>query len=56
MNLRKDDPLYYKQKLAELLRQAEENGLTIDIGQPERGNYRIYFKNDIGECVGTNLW
>lgn len=29
MGLRKDDPVYYKKKLTDLLKQAKENGLII---------------------------
>ena len=29
MALRKDDPIYYKKKLTDLLNQAKENGIII---------------------------
>ena len=31
MNLRKDDPIYYKKKIKDLLQQAKENNIEITL-------------------------
>lgn len=31
MNLRKDDPIYYKKKINELIQQAKENNIEITL-------------------------
>lgn len=52
-----DDPVYWKKKLADLLRTAEECGCKISHSTTiEKGNIRIYFENNIGEKCGTNLY
>lgn len=47
-SLRKDDPVYYKVQLQKLLKQAVDNGLSVEIKENE-----ISFTNDIGEktCI-----
>lgn len=42
MTLRKDDPVYYKKKLTELIKQAKENGLVVSL----EGS-KIIFKREI---------
>lgn len=41
MALRKDDPVYYKKKMIELLMQAKANGLEIKV----KDNGTIFFKS-----------
>jgi hypothetical protein len=36
MSLRKDDPVYYKKKIIELFKQAQENGLEIELNETDR--------------------
>lgn len=50
--LRKDDPLYYKETMKKLIREAEENGLNVYYKESHTGTM-VYFKNDIGECAGV---
>ena len=50
MSLRKDDPVYYKHKIANLMKQAQENGLKIDAVANSKGVF-IYFKSDIDESA-----
>lgn len=54
MGLRKDDPVYYKVKLNELINQALDNGLTIT-GKHLSNGVMIYFEADNGEMAGVKL-
>lgn len=44
MKLRKDDPIYYRNKLVKLLNQAIEENVEIQCGVLNDG-IKIYFKN-----------
>lgn len=48
--LRRDDPLYYKIAMRGLIQEATENNIKVFY----KGDM-IYFKSDIGECVGVNV-
>lgn len=50
--LRRDDPVYYKRKLKELIEGAQVNGLKIQ-GVVALGNIQILFKSNNGECAGA---
>lgn len=50
--LRRDDPVYYKRKLKELIEGAQVNGLKIQ-GVVALGNIQILFKSSNGECAGA---
>lgn len=55
---RKDDPLYYKHKIGELLLQAEENGVKVEIvsvGAKPR-EVRLQFVGENGDTVGLPLY
>lgn len=53
MELRKDDPVYYKDKIAKLVKQARENGLEVYM--PEGEKY-ICFKNTTsGEIASSYI-
>lgn len=54
MALRKDDPVYYKVKLNELIKQALSEGLSVQCQYTQKG-VRISFVNDIGEVAGVEL-
>lgn len=54
MGLRKDDPVYYKVKLSELINQALDNGLTIT-GKHLSNGVMICFEADNGEMAGVRL-
>lgn len=54
MPLRKDDPVYYKAKLNELIKQALSEGLSVQCQHTQKG-VRISFVNDIGEVAGVEL-
>jgi len=54
MKLRKDDPLYYKLKINELLRQAQNEGLAIGC-EETNGKVRISFTACNGDCCSVNL-
>ena len=50
--LRRDDPVYYKRKLKDLIEGAQENGLKIQ-GVVISDNIQILFKSSNGECAGV---
>lgn len=51
MALRKDDPVYYKKKIADLIVQARENGLEVTME-----NNIINFKSKCtGECATSYI-
>lgn len=54
MNLRKDDPVYYKQKLNDLFKQALSKDLTVRVEHLKDG-VKIYFIADNGDCAGVEL-
>jgi hypothetical protein len=51
MNLRKDDPVYYKAKMKELIKDAKENGIGVEV-ENLFGLTHIFFKNNM-ECAGV---
>lgn len=54
MALRKDDPIYYRNKISGLLKQALEEGLKITAENLENGT-RLYFEASNGDIAGVNL-
>ena len=46
MNLSKGDPVYYKKKIKDLIKQANENGLNIRIEDKW-----LYFEYKVGDNV-----
>lgn len=50
--LRKDDPVFYKCAITDLLREAKENGLIISLAQRDIVT-TLYFENDVGEKAGV---
>ena len=52
--LRKDDPVYYKVKMQELIQSAKDNGVKITIGRNRCGTY-IYFCAGNGEVAGVTI-
>lgn len=54
MNLRKDDPIYYRNMVRDLIKQALEEGLKIE-GEMIEGGVRIYFEADNGDIAGVDL-
>lgn len=54
MALRKDDPIYYKVKLNDLIKQALLEGLTVQCNHLKDG-VRISFVADNGEVAGVEL-
>ena len=53
--LRKDDPLYYKEKINNLLKQALDEGLKIEVGVLKDDGVKIYFKASNGDIAGVIL-
>lgn len=54
MELRKDDPVYYKKKISELIKQAMQEGLKVNVKILENG-IKVYFKADNGDVAGVDL-
>ena len=54
-DLRKDDPVYYKITISQLLKQAKENGLEMYIGENPGKSIILYFKANNGDCAGVKL-
>lgn len=50
--LRKDDPVYYKCALKELITGAQDNGILLQ-GFVDGNNIHILFKSGNGECAGV---
>lgn len=57
MNLQKNDPIYYKIKLNELIKQAEDEGLLVLAKDIDSGcGIQIQFKSKITcEMTAVNL-
>lgn len=54
MRFRKDDPLYYTNKIKELLKQAKENNVKVTV--PTGNNeIRIYFIGENGDTIGVTI-
>lgn len=54
MQLRKDGPVYYKDKITKLIKQALKENLKVKVKVLENG-VKIYFKADNGEIAGVKL-
>ena len=54
MKLRKDDPVFYKVHINKLIKQAEENGLSISVSTIA-GNTKLDFGTDTGEIASATL-
>jgi hypothetical protein len=54
MKLRKDDPIYYRDKLKKLIEQAKDEGLKVS-GEHLDNGVRIYFKASNGDTAGVGL-
>jgi hypothetical protein len=52
--LRKDDPVYYKVKLAELMQQAIDNGIEVIVDKALEKQVTISFKYGT-ECASVQL-
>lgn len=52
--LRKDDPVYYKVKLNELIKQALSEGLSVQC-QHLKDGVRVSFASNNGEVAGVEL-
>jgi hypothetical protein len=54
--LRKDDPIYYRKKINDLIKQALKEGLEVNvkIEAPKR-QVKVYFKASNGDIAGVNL-
>ena len=55
MSLRKDDPVYYKIKLQELISQVEQNGLYVRCYK-ENNKVRISFEENEHNIASVSLW
>ena len=55
---RKDDPLYYKHKIGELLLQAVDNGVKVEIESTgaKPSEVRLQFTGENGDKVGLPLY
>ena len=54
MALRKDDPIYYKKKIGDLIKQALNKGLKVK-GEKLDNGVNIYFESDNGDIAGITL-
>lgn len=51
MKLRKDDPVYYKSKIYELIDQAQIEGLEVSINMIQESHFALRFNADNGDCA-----
>lgn len=51
--MRKDDPVYYKNKIAELIKQARENGLMVYMPKDEK--YICFESKTSGEIASSYI-
>ena len=58
IQFRKDDPLYYKYKIGELLLQAVDNGVKVEVESigVEPREVRLLFTGENGDKVGLPLY
>ncbi len=54
MRFRKDDPMYYRDKIKKILEQALEEGLKVEVKHLNNGA-QLLFKADNGDVVGVDL-
>lgn len=52
--LRKDDPIYYKEKINNLMKQALDEGLKVEVQVLEDG-VKVHFKASNGDIAGVIL-
>lgn len=52
--MNKSDPMYYKIKIEQLIKQARESGLEMSLSN-NGFQYKVNFKSDNGECCGAIL-
>lgn len=52
MRLRKDDPVYYKEKIASLIKQARDNGLKVTMG---KDNIINFYSKETRECATSYI-
>ena len=56
MRLRKDDPVYYKEKINNLIREAKENNLDVYAFRTFWGAVHLNFKSkETGESAGVKI-
>lgn len=58
MNLRKDDPVYYKSKIIKLIKEARENGLEVYASKPYacyNAPIEINFEDSNGEIAAVQI-
>lgn len=53
MKLRKDDPIYYKKKITDLIKQARENGLYVYM--PDGEKYICFKSLETGEIASSYI-
>jgi len=54
MRFRKDDPMYYRDKIKKILEQALKEGLKVELKYLNNGA-QLLFKADNGDVVGVDL-
>ena len=54
MTFRKDDTMYYRDKITKLIHQAKQNGLKV-VGGTIPNGIKIYFEAPNGDIMGINL-
>lgn len=55
MRLRKDDPVYYKEKINKLIREAKENGLKVYINKIYGNDYLTFESNETNERASIRI-
>lgn len=55
MSLQKDDPVYYKVKVKELIKQAQENGLVVCLDQGRFLSFMCIENNEIASVCLNDL-
>ena len=55
MRLRKDDPVYYKEKINKLIREAKENGLKVSINKMYENDYLTLESKETNERVKIKI-
>ena len=55
MRLRKDDPVYYKEKINKLIREAKENGLKVSINKIYGNDYLAFESNETNERSSVRI-
>ena len=55
MRLRKDDPVYYKEKINKLIREAKENGLKVSINKMYENDYLTFESKETNERASVKI-